>query len=421
MSLTTSPAIALALAVAPAAAQEVWIVDASGAGDFLDTPAAVAAAAPGDVLVVRSGTYSGIDAVGKGLAVVGQGSPRLGPVWIEALPAAEDFVLSGFTVVGDLADPKGQGVGLTATACDGVVWVQDSFVQFDPALCGNSGFSPGTAVDGCTIVHFVGCELEGADYADAFDSEHADGSGLYAGRSSVHVAATTVRGGSGWEVCWDGQDALVAATSDVVLSGAHVLGGDAIDAYASTTGGAGMRLLDGARAWHRDSAVLGGEEGCKLFCGDPGPDWAVSTDSEVIALPGGARTLRVTGAGLTNDSVDLEFEGEPGDRLWLFWSTSPGAELREEWGGLLSLGEPREMLRAQVGNGSVSNATVIDFPGTYYGTIGASGVETVNVPTKDFPPSSGVEAETVFCQALHVRRDGTRLLSTPFAMTIKDL
>ena len=39
----------------------------------------------------------------------------------------------------------------------------------------------------------------------------------------------------------------------------------------------------------------------------------------------------------------------------------------------------------------------------------------------DFRVGSGIEAETVYCQALHRSTSGAWLLSTPFAMTIKDL
>jgi len=403
----------------PAAAQKIWTVDTTGAGDFLDTPAAVAAAMPGDVLLVKPGSYSGFFARGKGLTVLGEGVPELGPVRIEALPGDRDFVLSGLRIVGDMADPLGQGVALTATACDGVVWVQATEIRYDPDVnCDNPEFSTAVAVDGCTSVHFIRCQLYGPDWYNSYWSPVADGTALYGHVSSLHLARTWAYGGDGCAFS-NGGNAIDVVACELYLLSCYVSGGDAGDGMPND-GGDGIRLLSGSKAWHKASAVWGGGYGCGIGCGSAGHGWVVSPDSEVTQLSGGERLFGMTGPGITNDKVGLQFTGQPGDHVWLFWSKQPGARLREDWSGLLALGEPLIMLRVGVGTGFADSGTVIDFRRIYYGTINATGSKKLTVQTKDFPPGSGIEAETVYCQALHRSTSGEWLLSTPFAVTIKD-
>ena len=80
------------------AAQTTWIVDAmNGPGtSFLDLPAALDAAAPGDRILVRPGGYSG-GRVRKALQIVGGAGVELrSTLRIEAVPDGETFSLSGF-------------------------------------------------------------------------------------------------------------------------------------------------------------------------------------------------------------------------------------------------------------------------------------------------------------------------------------
>lgn len=92
-----------------------WIVDASnGPGtNFTDLPAAVAAAASGDTIIVRAGVYSHFEGVGKALTILGDGPstthvtrPRpintvtpLHTTVITAVPAGTVFFVSGVEMV----------------------------------------------------------------------------------------------------------------------------------------------------------------------------------------------------------------------------------------------------------------------------------------------------------------------------------
>lgn len=96
------PALALALS-SSLLAQRTWIVDAqNGAGtDFPDMPAAIAAAAPGDLVLARPGTYSGFT-TNKGLRVVAPARATLlqtvvgNCLVVSGLPAGQTFSIAGF-------------------------------------------------------------------------------------------------------------------------------------------------------------------------------------------------------------------------------------------------------------------------------------------------------------------------------------
>jgi pectin methylesterase-like acyl-CoA thioesterase len=88
----------------------IWIVDAQmGPGaQFADLPAAIAAAANGDTILVRAGTYSGFSVNGKALTLRGEGmattrilASALG-MTVEILNAGGVFVLSGLRLEGGL-------------------------------------------------------------------------------------------------------------------------------------------------------------------------------------------------------------------------------------------------------------------------------------------------------------------------------
>src|SRR5262245_60159975 len=86
-------------------AQTTWIVDASnGPGtSFTSIQSAVDAAAAGDVILVRTGTYAGFS-VSKGVRILGTPSFTVGsslsftPIQIPGVPANETFVLANAVV-----------------------------------------------------------------------------------------------------------------------------------------------------------------------------------------------------------------------------------------------------------------------------------------------------------------------------------
>ena len=95
-SLLAFALTSLGAAILPA--QQTFIVSAAGGGQFTDIPPAIAAAAPGDTLLVRPGQYSAFT-VGKGIRIIGDpgavaGNP-FSAIQIRGLPAGQALVVQG--------------------------------------------------------------------------------------------------------------------------------------------------------------------------------------------------------------------------------------------------------------------------------------------------------------------------------------
>jgi len=128
------PLLVVTLAGA-ASAQRTWTVDVLNrpGTDFTDLPAAAAAAAPGDVLVVRYADpmvaqYSAVR-IERGLAVIGQGSGRpgiRGLLEVIGVPQGEQVVLAGLLLSPfQTAAPTPTSGGLAITGNAGAVHVID--------------------------------------------------------------------------------------------------------------------------------------------------------------------------------------------------------------------------------------------------------------------------------------------------------
>ena len=115
--LVPASGLALALFASPAAAA-TWVVDAAGGAgsNFRTLAAAETAAAPGDIVIVRPGTYAPFRTA-KGISVFGQpgavvrGLFNLNPLEVRGLPAGQGFALFGLRlemVLVQLADCRGR-------------------------------------------------------------------------------------------------------------------------------------------------------------------------------------------------------------------------------------------------------------------------------------------------------------------------
>ena len=115
------------LCVAAAPGQRTLIVDPV-AGPFHTIPPAIAAAAPGDTVLVRAGTYRDPLVIDKGIRLIGQGATLVPPlnrvsVLMRDLPAQQTFCLAGFRAgrLPPLTNPS----RIEVSRCAGVVAIQD--------------------------------------------------------------------------------------------------------------------------------------------------------------------------------------------------------------------------------------------------------------------------------------------------------
>jgi hypothetical protein len=97
MSGARSSLASFVLGVAALATQAIastYVVDQSGGGQFTDIPPAIAAAQPGDVLLVMHGSYSAFT-LDKGLTIIGYGNPTVaGTAAVSSVPLGQTAVLS---------------------------------------------------------------------------------------------------------------------------------------------------------------------------------------------------------------------------------------------------------------------------------------------------------------------------------------
>ncbi|MBL8899028.1 MAG: hypothetical protein JNM84_15415 [Planctomycetes bacterium] len=239
-SLRGAPRVCLALGAAylaagPALAQ-TWIVDAAGApgSHFRTIQAAVDAAADGDTILLRSGSYGeAVSIDGKALHVVGLGGcfvfastsrPTPAPLFeVKNLPAGREVHLRGF----DLARLSGQpGDALHLRGNAGRVWCEELFLDtYDgPALhiedcaevllsdvfaqanlatldvAGRAIPAAGMVIERCAHVSVFGGQARGSHGPPLFRTPTqpiAGGAGVAVRDARVSLVGITLEGGTG--------------------------------------------------------------------------------------------------------------------------------------------------------------------------------------------------------------------------------
>ncbi len=142
----------LLLLTAPLASQTTWIVDASGGpgAQFTDIQAAVDAAADGDRILVRAGSYAPFQIDGKGLAVLGEDNVLLrgtGQLHVSNTAPGQDVVLTDLDL--DASPPIFSNHG--ATLCRGRLLMERVTLR----LAGSS-----TRFEGCADLRFSELETQ---------------------------------------------------------------------------------------------------------------------------------------------------------------------------------------------------------------------------------------------------------------------
>lgn len=378
-------------------------VVASKAGpgvDFTNAQAAVDAAAPGDVLLFRQGSYAEVTIAGKGITLVADtgafvhlGAPfsfssTMGPLSfhnvVRDVPAGERVVLSGIWSLR----------GLEIVDCDGAVWIED---------CGVSGTAPALRASGSTRVDFVRSSVTGlTGYVDA---------GAYYGVPT---------GDAAWIV-----------GSHFSAFGASITGGDGKDftftqlgPSSPTDAGRGLVLDSGATAWLEASTITGGTGGdgagspAQFYCFDGGNG---EVGLRVIASTATLRNTSILGgAGGTVVGSCLFSTLSPGNGANAIDVVSGSVTTSNFSGGSIALSSPtREAQSTTLSLTGSANGAAVLFVGTSLATgpvatpvgaallspstyvalipLGPAGSVGLSVPLPLLPP--GIEATSLFTQA----------------------
>jgi hypothetical protein len=189
--------------------QSIWVVDDSGGPgvNFTDIPPAIAAAAEGDILLVKAGTYSHFTLTGKGLRILGEGSsttlvsnPGANP-WrttVSNVPAGSVAYVDRMTFQGDPT----QGPRLTVLGSSTRAVLADVKVLGSAPHPFTSPLGAGVVVDGAEA-HVVRCQILGTAGCNNYTGgcgygPHAPGPGLrILPGSSVFAGSCEIRGGNG--------------------------------------------------------------------------------------------------------------------------------------------------------------------------------------------------------------------------------
>lgn len=410
MRTTTVSFLVLVLTAPLSARADVWVVDASGAGDFSELQPAIDAASDGDVLRVRTGSYGPALIEAKGL-VVG------------AEPGDVVEVVGGIRVRETAPDQPVTLLGLRARGTnDGAPAIREALSlddtagpvrAFDCSWSGADGIYYGLPDNGARAAFlflandavFADCAFVGGDGASSTNAfgTNRGGEGLFALLSNVALYDCGAAGGPGGEGDFEGCDlggrgghGIESFDSFLFASGGRAQGGaGGGDDFASCEpGGHGLFLRGSDGDTHLLDVELGG--GAGACWAPPGQDLATEGGASSTTIRGVA--VGLSGAGLTEDeaSVPVSFAGAEGELVLLMVSTTPA------------------LLPAALFDGVLTIALPLAIAPLSMGTIGAGGQLAGALDVPSLPP--GTAALTLHLQTVHV--SSTARIGAPGALTI---
>jgi hypothetical protein len=324
------------------ALQDVLTVDPF-AGPYFEIRAAMAAAAPGDVIRVAPGTYGYFGAIGKGVTVVAS-SPAgpvrvLGTVRVQDVPLGQAVVFAGLTVEVPLGDAA---PALIVASTHGSVRIEDSTFRGHDAAA--------VTVTDAADVALVDCDAQG--WSD---------SALVAERSSLRLFGGIYRGANQGLPCADGHAGIRVSSGQLALAGVTVLGGwggeeDAPLTVCNCGPGAGgdALLADGTHVELLDTTLVPGLGGPAFWCspGSAGLPLRALGSTQVSSVNGPALTLSASAHLVTEGApLTLHAAGEPGDLLVLVVGPAAGVtDLPAFVGDLLVGGGTGQVRRLLLGS-----------------------------------------------------------------------
>lgn len=301
-------------------AQSVLRVEPSGAGGaYLDIQAAIDAAAPGDLVLVETGTYPGFSVSGKGLTVAAD-SGAIVEVddfsGVGSVPFGSEVVLSGMTIRFEPAPFQTLPFdALTVGNCAGHVLLQDMTIVGEPEA---------VRIFDSAAVAFVNCDVSSVSDSAA---------GIYVDGAQVFLHDSTVRGGdgnagtpfgaSGFE---GGAGIHVLFGSSALLVGCDVTGGMGGPPYpfspfgGAADGGPAVRASGAAGevppVVAYDSTFTGGPGGVDgNLVADDGPVY-FGPPGAFTELPTAARRILLDPVVRSGEQSSKTFTGDPFDFLW---------------------------------------------------------------------------------------------------------
>ncbi len=333
--------VSLLVLLAPTPALATIVVDAAGGGDFTSLEEALVAAADGEQVLVRSGTYGAFGlqyplVAGKGLSIVADtGATVVIPgLRVTGVPAGHWVIVRGLTIDALAFTGDSSFAAVEFTGPDGALWLEDCTIHGDKGYADQffpfvSHSRPAVAALGGGSVTLQRCTLVGGEGWPRTSSPMkwppgVGAPGVLADGGRVALHGCTVTGGLGGL-----GDPFVGTPVNFPPDGGAGIevrgGGFAHVAGSDVTGGSngdnnnidddqsgdGLLVLAPATAWLRDSQF---QPGSVVKTGLPGqaieaPPGAVTT----FAAP--ARSLSVDSPLREGQAGALQVQGVPGDQV----------------------------------------------------------------------------------------------------------
>ncbi len=405
--------------LAAASRANVLVVDAAGGGAFTQLPAALAAAADGDVLLVRAGTYSaytGQAAPAKSLTLVADSSTSQPVLWdfqFHDQPAGHTVVVRGFELTTDF------GYAVELGNCAGALVFEDCALVAAPIpVAGMPGW-PGVQVSGCVSVTFVRSTLTGGtgihDHIGGSTSSWGPGDGgTAADISTSHVAfhGCTLLGGPGGTGSYgngaNGGRGLSLISSTALFAGSVAQGGAGGNGCSNAelpqdcNGGPGIVLDSGSVLQVLEGSWTGGVPGVAASgqSGFVGASF-VGPATQPVVFSGVARSLAVSSPVREQQPGVLALDGVAGDAVFFIASFQAGSLPVPGKKGWLALASP--LL------GPFSLGPIVD----------PSGQQTLAFTAPELVPST-LEGQTFLLQGVFVAATGGITLGDVTSFTLVD-
>lgn len=414
--------VLLAFVLAPSLRASVLVVAGFGT-PYNSTQAAVLAAADGDTVLVRPGSYSGFTVASKSLTISADppGSVTLTTaVTITGTAAIQPVVLTGFNVA--LA-PFG---AVQVIGCAGPVRLESLTSLPDPNGAMPDMFA--VRVDGSPDVAILRSNLAGSSAWPMAFFEHAAAAVLVS-NSRVAIYDCNLAGGSGGNgyfigtqfpadpgepACRVTSNGQLFASGSTFQGGAGGMGPAAVCppsfpqlGGAGGSGGEGLRVDAGSQATLVDDTVTGGPggaggaaaQGCGL-AGGPAGVAGLPWSGNVISLSALSRHVAMGTLVRELAPITVTLTGQPGDLVWLQIGGTPTWALDTAFSGVRLVSTAQRSTRI------------------FLGTVPASGMITQTFVFPDMGPS--VEARTNYVQALFRDASGANVLGTGEVFTLVD-
>lgn len=401
---TTFPTLALALLLAcGASAQSVFVVaPVLGPGVFsTDIQPAINAAAEGDLVLVKAGTYSGFTINAKSVSVVADAGASVvanGFVFVSGLAASQHALLQGLTLHGDNSNPA-----IVLLNDPGAIWIESCDVT--------GGTQNGT---GLVAVSVNSCPSVVIERSIMTGGSGAVGNTNDMGAPALHVAGPASSVAVGDSQCIGGNGAPTFLTglpnSGYGGPGLRIVTGSTFASGTSFQGGNGAPPVPHLFAGGGAAPGINTQGALTLLqctstpgiTGNPAlpvpPPIVVGFGGSLQTLPGVARHFATTSPMREGQTATITAGGLAGEFAGFLFAPSPG---------------PVVLMLPFEGALALSFANVDAFA---LGTIPAGGTLSTPIVVPNLPPT--LQSGTFWCQSVFFDAQLTYALIGPASAVV---